>query len=522
MKMSGGSISETGSRPRGGASIVALAPKLQMRQGQSLVMTPQLQQAIKLLQLSNIELADYVDAEIERNPLLERGEDRERSDVAPEPEASDANSKSELKLDENAGLNESRDNLDASKEDVYEADSPSEQVASGPSATLDWSSAGGSGSRAVSEEFDLEAVLSEEKSLHAHLEEQLAAAGLGVTEQFIAKRLIDETDDDGYMRTDIAEISHSLGVSDDSVLKILKICQGFDPAGVMGRNLKECLQLQLEELNRFDPAMDALLDNLELVAKRDMKKLMEVCGVDREDLAEMLSELRELNPKPGSVFETERSPAVAPDVFVRELPNGMFAVELNADTLPRVLIDRSYYAEVSRISRSEDEKSFVAECHSSANWLIKSLDQRARTILKVSQEIVRQQDGFFARGVEALRPLNLKTVADAVEMHESTVSRVTSNKYMATPRGVFELKYFFSAAIPATHGGEAHSAEAVRYRIKSLIESERAGAVLSDDQIVERLRAHGVDIARRTVAKYRESLKIPSSVERRRMLAGSM
>ena len=312
MKMSDGSISETGSRPRGGASIVALAPKLQMRQGQSLVMTPQLQQAIKLLQLSNIELADYVDAEIERNPLLERGEDRERSDVAPEPESADANSKSELKLDENSGLNESRDNLDASKEDVYEADSPSEQVASGPSATLDWSSAGGSGSRAVSEEFDLEAVLSEEKSLHAHLEEQLAAAGLGVTEQFIAKRLIDETDDDGYMRTDIAEISHSLGVSDDSVLKILKICQGFDPAGVMGRNLKECLQLQLEELNRFDPAMDALLDNLELVAKRDMKKLMEVCGVDREDLAEMLSELRELNPKPGSVFETDRSPAVAP------------------------------------------------------------------------------------------------------------------------------------------------------------------------------------------------------------------
>ena len=365
-------------------------------------------------------------------------------------------------------------------------------------------------------------MLSEDKTLRGHLEEQLAAAGLDGADHFIAQRLIDETDDSGYMRTDTAEIATMLGTSEDSVLRVLKTCQGFDPAGVMGRDLKECLRLQLEELNRFDPAMDAMLDNLELVARRDMKKLAELCGVDREDLAEMLSELRELNPKPGAAFDADRSPAIAPDVFVRELPNGMFAVELNVDTLPRVLVDRSYYAEVSRVSRTEDEKSFVTECHSSANWLVKSLDQRARTILKVAQEIVRQQDGFFARGVEALRPLNLKTVADAVEMHESTVSRVTSNKYMSTPRGVFELKYFFSAAIPATGGGEAHSAEAVRHRIKALIDGEQAGAVLSDDQIVERLRAHGVDIARRTVAKYRESLKIPSSVERRRILAGSV
>lgn len=520
MKTSAGSISGTGSPPRGGAGRVALVPKLQMRQGQSLVMTPQLQQAIKLLQLSNIELAEYVDAEIERNPLLERSEDRDKAE-APEPaQAAVETVKSELKLDDNSALTEARDNLDASREDVYEADSPSEQSAAGPSASLDWSSAGSS--RGASDDFDLESVLSEEKSLHGHLEQQLGAAGFDRTDHFIAQRLIDETDEHGYMRTNILEVAQALGTSEAAVLKVLRTCQGFDPAGVMARDLKECLRLQLEELNRFDPAMDAMLENLELVARRDKKRLMEVCGVDREDLEDMLVELRELNPRPGAAFESNRSPAIAPDVFVRELPNGMFAVELNADTLPRVLIDRSYYAEVSRISRSEDEKSFVAECHSSANWLIKSLDQRARTILKVSQEIVRQQDGFFARGVEALRPLNLKTVADAVEMHESTVSRVTSNKYMATPRGVFELKYFFSAAIPATHGGEAHSAEAVRHRIKSLIENERAGAVLSDDQIVERLRAHGVDIARRTVAKYRESLKIPSSVERRRLLAGSV
>ncbi len=247
--------------------------------------------------------------------------------------------------------------------------------------------------------------------------------------------------------------------------------------------------------------------------------LAEICGVDQDDIIDMLGELRALTPRPGAAFAGEAAPAITPDVFVRELPNGAFSVELNADTLPRVLIDRSYYAEVSGLSRTEEEKTFLSECHASANWLIKSLDQRARTILKVASEIVRQQDGFFVSGVRALRPLNLKTVADAVEMHESTVSRVTSNKYIATPRGVFELKYFFSASIPAVQGGESHSAEAVRHRIKDMIDQESREAVLSDDQIVERLRAYGIDIARRTVAKYRESLRIPSSVERRRIFA---
>jgi RNA polymerase sigma-54 factor len=265
--------------------------------------------------------------------------------------------------------------------------------------------------------------------------------------------------------------------------------------------------------------MALMLDHLELVAKGSLKELAEICGVDREDLADMLAELRNLSPRPAADFAHDASPAIVPDVFVREMSDGMFAVELNSETLPKVLLDRTYYAEVSSVARTENEKEFVSECHASANWLIKSLDQRAKTILKVSQEIIRQQDAFFAKGVKAMRPLNLKTVADAVDMHESTVSRVTSNKFMSTPRGVFELKFFFSASIPALRGGEAHSAEAVRYRIKGMIEDEAPDAVLSDDQIVERLRAHGVDIARRTVAKYRESLRIPSSVQRRRLLA---
>jgi RNA polymerase sigma-54 factor len=315
-------------------------------------------------------------------------------------------------------------------------------------------------------------------------------------------------------------MSEQLGCEPEDIEAVLGVCHGFEPTGVMARSLQECLALQLKERDRLDPAMRELLDHLELAAKRDFRKLSDLCGVDAEDVIDMLGELRALTPRPGAAFAGDPAPTVTPDVFVRERPDGGFAVELNADTLPKVLIDRAYYTEVSSVARNEADKAFLSECQASASWLIKSLDQRARTILKVSSEIVRQQDCFFAEGVKGLRPLNLKTVADAVEMHESTVSRVTSNKYMATPRGVFELKYFFSASIPSVKGGEAHSAEAVRHRIKEMIDGENRESVLSDDQIVERLRVFGVDIARRTVAKYRESLRIPSSVERRRMLAG--
>jgi len=207
---------------------------------------------------------------------------------------------------------------------------------------------------------------------------------------------------------------------------------------------------------------------------------------------------------------------IVPDVFVRAYPDGTWTVELNSDTLPRVLVSQSYYAKISKTAKSDKERSFLSECLQTANWLTRALDQRARTILKVATEIVRQQDAFLAYGVQHLRPLNLRMIADAIGMHESTVSRVTANKYMATPRGIFELKYFFSSAIAAAGGGEAHSSEAVRHRIKEMIDAESPAAVLSDDTIVQRLHEAGVDIARRTVAKYRESMRIPSSVQRRR------
>jgi RNA polymerase sigma-54 factor len=297
------------------------------------------------------------------------------------------------------------------------------------------------------------------------------------------------------------------------------VLHGFEPTGVMARDVRECLALQLRDRDRLDPAMDALLSNLDLLARRDMVALRKACGVDDEDLRDMISELKALTPRPGAAFGGEPSHAVSPDVYVREGPGGLWHVELNSDTLPRVLVDQRYHARVSGGARTDADKAFLSDCMASAGWLVRSLDQRARTILKVSSEIVRQQDGFLAYGVQHLRPLNLKTVADAIGMHESTVSRVTSNKYIATPRGLFELKFFFTSSIASSEGGEAHSAESVRHRIRQLIEAERTDTeVHSDDTIVDILKEAGVDIARRTVAKYREAMRIPSSVERRRRL----
>jgi len=493
---------------------MAMKHSLDMRQGQSLVMTPQLQQAIKLLQLSNQELAEFVEAELERNPLLVKIE----GEATPAAEAVETQRSDEREREDGAGQSEAREQLDAPGEDVYEPGTGSDAAlpanASGPSAKTDWSSAGSGQS---SEDFDYTANLSSDVTLAEHLHQQLNFAGLSNADRLIAARLIDETDETGYLRAPLEDVARSLGADIANVEAVLGVCQGFDPTGVMARTIPECLGLQLKDRGRLDPAMQAMLDNLHLVAKHDLKALMDVCGVDKADIQDMLLELRQLSPKPGAGFSSDTTVAVAPDVYIRELPNGMYAVELNSDTLPRVLMDKAYYAEVTALPMRDKEKEFISECAASATWLIKSLDQRARTILKVASEIVRQQDGFFAHGVAHLRPLNLKQVADAIEMHESTVSRVTTNKYMATPRGLFELKYFFSASIPATGGGEAHSAEAVRHRIKQLIEDEQPDDVLSDDQIVEILTGFGIDIARRTVAKYRESLNIPSSVQRRRM-----
>lgn len=497
---------------------MAIGPRLELRQGQSLVMTPQLQQAIKLLQLSNLELTSYVEQELERNPLLDRDEGADAVPGEAEP-AADAGAAEAAEVANAA-------DIDTGYDDLYPDDAGADRADAGPVETpaalggSDWSAAGtGGGARMDGGDFDLESRLTRERTLAEHLTEQLHIAIADPAERMIGAFLIDCVDDAGYLRLEdgLAGVAQRLGADEAAVERVLRIMQGFEPTGVMARSLKECMALQLAERDRLDPAMQTFLDNLELVARRDVAQLCRLCGVDEDDIRDMLAELRSLDPRPGLGFGGEAAAPVVPDVFVRAAPGGGWSVELNSETLPRVLVNQQYYTTVTSATRRKEEKTYLSDCLQSANWLVKSLDQRARTILKVSREIVRQQDGFLAHGVSHLRPLNLKTIAEAIEMHESTVSRVTSNKFMATPRGVFELKYFFTSAIAATDGGDAHSAEAVRHRIRELVEAESPGKVLSDDKIVEILKASGIDIARRTVAKYREAMGIPSSVERRRM-----
>jgi RNA polymerase sigma-54 factor len=492
---------------------MAMIPRLELRQGQALVMTPQLQQAIKLLQLSNVELQEFVESELERNPLLEREETQ--TEAAKPSDGGDAQA-----LEFESGMAPAEAGLDVSVADMAPDLSANELAEAGAAPMQDWSKA--SSGKSFEDLPDFEETLSSDLSLSQHLDRQLTEAGVSATDRLIGGMLIDQADDWGYMRADLRELARQLGCAEADVERVLTLMQGFEPTGVMARDIPECLSLQLKERGRFDPAMEKLVANLDMLAKGHLERLQLACGVDREDLTDMINELRALTPKPGAGFGGGPAQTVAPDVYVRQGPDGTWMVELNTDTMPRVLMNQRYYATVSKGAVREQDKLFLSECAANASWLVKSLDQRARTILKVAREIVRQQDGFFAHGVAHLRPLNLKTVAAAIEMHESTVSRVTSNKYLSCARGVVELKYFFTASINSADGGEAHSAEAVRHQIKSLIDHETPADILSDDRIVEILMAKGIDIARRTVAKYRESLRIPSSVERKRKLANGL
>ncbi|MBW8880340.1 MAG: RNA polymerase factor sigma-54 [Asticcacaulis sp.] len=504
---------------------MALGQRLELKQGQGLVITPQLQQAIKLLQLSNLELEAVIEAELERNPLLQRDDADPVGDSESEAPAETREEHRELELSD-SDTTAANNDMDAAASDVYgDDDGPvvrereSALAAENDGPVVDWSKAGKGASTFDGDEDGLERSLTREKTLAEHLTDQAMIAQFTAPEMAIAQVLIDAVDEAGYMRASLHEIADRLGCGLDLVEHTLSVCQGFEPTGIMARSVPECLKLQLIERNRFDPAMAVLIDNLELLARRDLNALRKLCGVDDEDLAGMIADLKSLNPRPGAAFGAEPSQAVVPDVFVRPDPSGGWRIDLNSYTLPRVLVDQKYHAKVVTSARSEAEKHYLSDCLNQANWLIKSLDQRARTILKVSSEIVRQQDAFFVYGVEYLRPLNLKTVAEAVGMHESTISRVTSNKYISTPRGVFELKFFFTSSIASSDGTAAHSAESVRHKIKILIDSEKtSGEILSDDRIVELLKEAGVDIARRTVAKYREALRIPSSVERKRLI----
>jgi RNA polymerase sigma-54 factor len=494
---------------------MGLSQKLVMKQGQSLVMTPQLQQAIKLLQMSNVELQSFVETELERNPLLERDEGRDVA-AAPAEAQTEPSGLDQTFSAPGTGGDSPTENTDPSLGDGSATDMTPQ--APGP-VDSGWSSLRSSGQVSLDDDgYDAASMLTRDETLTEHLSAQLNLNFKSSAEQAIGQYLIGMLNEAGYLQTDLDSVAEALGCPRATVDQVLKVLKTFDPAGVFAADLGECLKIQLRERNHLDPAMEALLDHLPLVAKRDYQQLKQLCKVSLEDIHDMVAELKTLNPKPGLAFGSEPVVPVVPDVLVRPAPDGNWIVELNAETLPRLLVNNQYMAKVSRGASASQDKAFLSDAHAQATWLVKSLDQRARTILKVAREIVRQQDGFLMHGIQHLRPITLKAVAELVEMHESTISRVTSNKYMATSRGVYELKFFFTNAIASATGeGDGHSSESVRHRIREMIARETPDAILSDDDLVEKLKGEGIDIARRTVAKYRESLNIQSSVQRRRV-----
>jgi RNA polymerase sigma-54 factor len=489
--------------------------RLEPKQTQRIVITPQLRQAIKLLQLSAIELQSYIENEVRDNPLLS---------VEETPEAGFEDGDSSPVASANGGVDvpafDARDSSEAEFSGDWDHEPDGEITVSAPSEIpangSDWLNAGRSQHTFDGEEYDPLASISPEVTLAGHLREQAQLAFASPHDRFIADYLIDLVDAGGYLRGSLEEIAALLSIDLSTVERVLATLQTFDPPGVCARTLAECLALQLKERNRFDPCMERMLAHLDLVAACDFQRLKKLCGVDADDISEMLAEIRQLNPRPGLAFEKVEVPTLVPDVIVKRAKDGTWRAELNPVAAPSLAVDRAYYAALKTRCRSGTDRNYLTERLSAANWLVKSLDQRLSTILKVATAVVEEQSAFFDHGVRHLKPLNLRQIAAKIGMHESTVSRVTSNKAIATPRGLFEMKYFFTSAIAAAVPNQSHSSEAVRDRIKEFIYNESPECVLSDDRIVSLLRADGIEIARRTVAKYRESLRIPSSAARRR------
>ena len=509
---------------------MALSAKLALRQGQAMVLTPQLLQAIKLLQMANFELTQFIENELDSNPLLERAQehedDRQEASAAPLDPPGFAEAPAEpgdwaaeaLETDAGrlaAGLGTEVDNAFDTDRSAPPPSAPAESLSAQA-----WTGVGGG--HDAPEAPDLESDAAENVSLRGHLERQAAILLADPADRMIGAALIDALDEAGYFVGSLGEIAERLGADTERVERVLLRMQTLEPTGVFARSLAECLSLQLKERDRFDPAMQALIENLAALAWWDLSHLRRACGVDEDDLRDMIAEIRRLEPKPGRAFGDPPAALAIPDVVVTAAPDFGWRVELNTRALPRVLVNEVYVAEIRCGAKRDEDRQYVSAQLQAANWLTKSLEQRARTILNVASEIVRRQDAFLVEGVKGLKPLNLKMVGEAIGIHESTVSRATAQKFIQTPRGLFEMKYFFGAAITSSAPGEAHSAEAVRQRIRQMIDAEDPEDVLPDELIVERLREAQVIVARRTVAKYRDSLKIPSSVERRKMKMSPM
>ncbi len=484
---------------------MALGPRLDIRQTQALVLTPQLQQAIKLLQLSNLELEAVIAEEMAKNPLLEGASGGE--DEGPAVEADTEVPFDSLEEPSAPGADELMVSSDGTSDQPLDYDWDSEALETDSFTDVTVSSGGGDDDGPDFERMEYSA-----DSLAEHLQNQLHGAGGQVGN--LARAIAEMLDETGYLTIPVRDIAEATDKSVAVVEEALALVQGLEPSGVGARDLSECLALQAKAADRYDPAMARLIDNLELLARGRMTDLKRICGVDDEDLADMVRELRAYDPKPGCQFAARGVEAVAPDVFVRHTRTG-YAVELNSATLPRLLVNRRYYQELRSGPSDKKSRAWLSECLASANWLVKALDQRARTIVKVVSEIVKRQQGFFDQGVAAMKPMTLREIAEAIEMHESTISRVTSNKYLLCDRGLFELKYFFGSGVASTEGdGEGAAAEAVKAAIREIIDGE--ADILSDDAIAGLLKQRGFDCARRTVVKYREAMGIGSSIQRRR------
>jgi RNA polymerase sigma-54 factor len=507
---------------------MAVNQRMELRQSQTLVMTPRLQQAIRLLEMSSQELATYVEREIEQNPLLERGDstidqdedggtqdewttpDRPANDRPSSDRRASDHASTEAPTVPDHGPTTHDRKLDGEDEAWSGGD-----TGGGASMSDDdrpWQSSAASSGMATRE-------VSGAISLREHLLEQINIDFTELLDRKIGALLVEQLDEAGYVTGDLKPVADRLGCPLARVETALARLQQLDPPGIFARNLKECLALQLKERNRLDPAMRTLIDNLELLAAGKRERLLRLTGVDADDLGDMVAEIRTLNPKPAESFTAAPALAVTPDIVVRPAGDGGWIIELHPDAVPRVLINHGYITQMRAATPDKAARAFISDRLGAANWLVRTLQQRAGTILKVAAEIARRQDGFLRHGVQHLKPLTRREIAEAVGLHESTVSRATTNKYIATPRGLYALRYFFASALADSAGGLSHSAEAVRMRIRELITGEHENDILSDDRLTTILRAEGVAVARRTVAKYREYLRIPSSARRRRAKA---
>lgn len=510
---------------------MTITPRIELRTGQSLIMTPQMQQAIKLLQLSNVELKEFVETELIENPLLDRDEGKENLDENMEREHGGE--------DEGLAENIDTEHLEVESEKDFVSNNVEQKLQENEVSSLDvddfgnvWDVEDTFQNKNISPNslsdrsnqinnfteypYSIEQTIKQEISLREHILNQIQLEIKDHTDRKIAIFLTSYLDENGRISEDLSELGSQIGCDEKKIETILLTLQEFDPAGIFARTLSECWAIQLRDKDRLDPAMETLLNNIELLKVHDYKQLSQLCKVSVEDIRDMISEIWSLNHNPVELFNDPIIQPVAVDVLMRQTGNKNFVVELNSSELPKVLFNNDYYVEICQNLKTSEEKKYVAEKYQCANWLIKSLHQRATTILKVATAIVLKQNAFFEHGIEHLIPLALKDIAEDVEMHESTISRVTTNKYIDTPRGIFELKYFFSSALDSVDGDNSLSSEAVKHQIKKLIENENMDSILSDDKLVNILHSNGVQIARRTIAKYRESMKIPSSVDRRR------